>query len=97
MLKVEKGSALCQCRGGKIKLGRMVKGNSNSVTIPLECPKDCQPVGTVHTHPSSNSYPSSVDVANLRRVRLPISCILGKQGLRCYNILKSPPQRLRGA
>ena len=92
-MEVEKGSALCQCRGGKIKLGRMVKGNSNSVTIPLECPKGCQPVGTVHTHPSSDSYPSPIDIASLRKVRLPISCILGKQGLRCYDVFKSPPQR----
>lgn len=87
-MKREVGAALCQCKDGKIRLGPKSVGTRNRVSIKLECPPGCHPTGSIHTHPDSDSFPSSADIKNLSKKGLTKSCVIGKQGLRCYDIRK---------
>ena len=82
---VEKGAPIC-CSNKRCILGPVSKGTRNRVLVSLKCPQGTRPVGTWHTHPSGDSYPSPVDVRNLQKAGLPIGCVSGKQGLKCYRI-----------
>lgn len=85
----EIGHAICQCRDGKIRLGPRSTGTSNRVSVKLKCPPGCVVRGVYHSHPSSRAYPSSADVQNLLKAGLPLSCIQGLDGLKCYHISES--------
>jgi proteasome lid subunit RPN8/RPN11 len=89
-VEVEVGAAIC-CDSKRCKLGPVSKGTPRRVVISLRCPPGMKPVGSWHSHPNNgDSYPSSADIKNLRKAGLNISCVSGRQGLKCFRIDKMP-------
>ena len=84
-MEVERGAVIC-CSNKRCTLGPMSKGTRTRVLIDLRCPPGMKPVGTWHTHPGGHSYPSGPDLKNLQKVGLSMSCVTGRQGLKCYRI-----------
>ncbi len=87
----ECGFVVCR-KGRKYAKGPVACGTPNRVEVPISCPPGYTPIAVVHNHPSGSPYPSIVDVKNLRKVGIPISCII--QGrfdsgrVKCYRIDK---------
>ena len=84
---VEIGAPIC-CSAKKCIIGDITKGTPTSVLVKTECPPGAKLTGIWHTHPQGDSYPSSFDVKSLRKANLQISCVSGKQGVKCYHITK---------
>jgi len=86
----EIAKTICLCNG-EIAWGReghdaspvSVRINPNS---PSSCPEGCKPLGVYHTHPKGTSEPSSQDISEMLRAKLPFLCISGEEALSCYRI-----------
>jgi len=84
-MKVEIGSPIC-CKGKICKLGKASKGTPTRVEVELKCPPGFKPVGIFHTHPGGRAFPSRTDIENLRKAKLPVSCIATERETRCFLI-----------
>jgi len=72
-------------RNGEIYWGSEAKGNPLSVRLRTSCP-DGEAIGVWHSHPQNTSEPSSQDISEMLRAKLPWLCISGEEALRCYRI-----------
>jgi len=82
--EVEWGRVIC-CNH-KCTLGKLSRGTPTSVIIDMRCPKGSRAVGSWHTHPSSSSRLSPADWRNLRKAKMKVGCVSGREGLKCYKI-----------
>ena len=74
-------------RDGEVFWGSEARGEPLSVKLRTSCP-DGKAIGVYHSHPGGTSEPSSQDVSEMLRSRLPFLCILGEEALSCYRIEK---------
>ena len=90
----EKGAPICGCRG-RLKLGPWSEGTPHRVRVTMACPADCPPRGVLHSHPYGELRPSTVDVQNLRKHNLPISCVGNADFsvIKCFDVSGRPPRR----
>lgn len=86
MREVERGYTLC--KNGRLKKGIEVKGDTNSVSIPIRCPAGSKPAALMHTHPGGTLTPSPLDIKTMHEKGLPI-CIRAGNKVKCYK----PKQR----
>jgi len=89
----EVGAAIC-CDARRCVLGPLSAGTRTRVEVNLKCPPGMRPVGTIHTHPGGLPLPSQMDIENLRRAGLRVSCIVAETGARCYLIDKLGRKRV---
>ena len=81
---VENAKTIC-LRDGEIFWGNEAKGTPLSVRLHTSCP-DGKAIGVYHTHPEGTSKPSSQDISETLRAKLPFLCVLGEEALSCYKI-----------
>ena len=81
---VEIGKTIC-LRDGEVFWGSEAKGDPLSVRLRTSCP-DGKAIGVYHTHPEGTSKPSSQDISETLRAKLPFLCVLGEEALSCYKI-----------
>ena len=74
-------------RDGKVFWGSEAKGDPLSVRLRISCP-DGEAIGVWHSHPLGTSEPSSQDISEILRAKLPFICVHGDEALRCYRIEK---------
>jgi len=84
-MEIEIGSPIC-CSPKKCVLGKQSTGTRTNVRIDMRCPPATKAVGTYHTHPGGQSVLSTLDIVNLQKAGLPVGCVKGKQGLKCYRV-----------
>jgi len=89
----EVGAAIC-CDARRCVMGPLSVGTRTRVDVKLSCPVGMRPVGIIHTHPGGALYPSQMDIENLRRAGLRVSCIVNERGARCFFIDKLGGKRL---
>ena len=74
-------------RDGEVFWGSESTGTPLSVRLRPSCP-DGKAIGVYHSHPKGTSEPSSQDISEMLRAKLPWLCISGEDALRCYKIDK---------
>ena len=72
-------------RDGEVFWGSEARGEPLSVKLRTSCP-DGKAIGVYHSHPGGTSEPSSQDVSEMLRSRLPFLCVHGEEALSCYRI-----------
>ena len=73
-------------RNGQIFWGKEGhSGTPSDVWINPSCP-DGKAIGVYHTHPEGTSKPSSQDISETLRAKLPWLCVHGEEALSCYKI-----------
>ena len=74
-------------RDGRVFWGSEARGDPLSVRLRTSCP-DGEAIGVWHSHPQNTSEPSSQDISEMLRAKLPWLCISGEEALSCYRIEK---------
>jgi len=80
----EYAKTICM-RDGKVFWGSEAQGEFLSVKLHTSCP-DGKAIGVIHSHPGGTSEPSSQDISEMLRARLPWLCVHGERELACYKI-----------
>ena len=84
----EVARTLC-LRNGEVTWGKEGhSGSPSDVWINPGCPEGGKVIGTYHTHPQGISEPSSRDINEMLRAKLPFMCVHGEEALSCYRIKK---------
>ena len=80
----EIAKTICLC-DGKSFWGSEARGEPLSVRLRTSCPNGEQ-IGLFHSHPGGTAEPSSQDINEMLRAKLPYLCILGEEALSCYRV-----------
>ena len=72
-------------RDGEVFWGTESRGTPLSVRLRPSCP-DGKAIGIYHSHPSGTSEPSSQDISEMLRAKLPWLCIHGDDDLSCRRV-----------
>jgi len=73
-------------RNGQISWGsKGHSGTPSDVWIKPGCPEG-KAIGIMHSHPKGTSEPSSQDISEMLRAKLPFLCIHGDDALSCYRV-----------
>ena len=82
----EVAKAIC-LRNGQISWGKEGhSGTPSDVWINPSCPEGEKVIGIFHSHPQGTSEPSSQDINEMLRAKLPWLCVHGEEALSCYKI-----------
>ena len=80
---------LCRLQDGRLTRGAIGVGTPTSVQFSDVCPPGSKVVGSWHSHPSSGGgsiLPSTQDIREAERIKMPYLCILNEQKTACYKV-----------
>lgn len=80
----ERGYSLCT-DGRKITKGRTAVGSPTNVVVP-GCPSGLGRVGIFHTHPGGTPHLSALDIAEAKRLGIPLMCVKARGVIKCYRM-----------
>ena len=86
---VEFGGMLCRRPDGALTRGPIGVGTATGVQFPDQCGAGEKVVGSFHSHPKEGGgsiLPSSQDMREAARIKMPALCIVNNQKVACYAV-----------